>query len=62
MSKRTSGRGRTKGRAVPGQTRLPGDKATRIEVHRLIELLTEVFEEESWQAPLTASLEGLTAS
>lgn len=34
----------------------------RTAVHRLIELLTEVFEEESWQAPLTASLEGLTAS
>ena len=34
----------------------------RTEVHRLIELLTEVFEEESWQAPLTDSLEGLTAS
>jgi len=31
-------------------------------VHRLVDLLTEVFEEETWQAPLTASLEGLTAS
>ncbi len=31
-------------------------------VHRLVNLLTEVFEEETWQAPLTASLEGLTAS
>jgi hypothetical protein len=33
----------------------------RTAAHRLVELLTEVFEEESWQAPLTASLEGLTA-
>jgi len=31
-------------------------------VHRLVDLLTEVFEEEAWQAPVTASLEGLTAS
>ncbi len=62
MNKRTSGRGRTGGRAAPGPARLPRDKATRTEVDRLIELLTEVFEEESWQAPLTASLEGLTAS
>ncbi|HEX9533345.1 MAG TPA: DinB family protein [bacterium] len=31
-------------------------------VHRLVNLLTEVFEEETWQAPLTASLERLTAS
>lgn len=34
----------------------------RTAVHRLVDLLTEVFEEETWQAPLTASLEGLTAS
>ena len=31
-------------------------------VHRLVDLLTEVFEEEAWQAPLTASLEGLMAN
>lgn len=30
-------------------------------VNRIVELLTEVFEKESWQAPLTASLDGLTA-
>jgi hypothetical protein len=28
--------------------------------NRLVELLTEVFEEEGWQAPVTASLEGVT--
>ncbi len=60
MNKRTTGRRRTKGRTAPGLARLPREKA-RTAVHRLVDLLTEVFEEETWQAPLTASLEGLTA-
>lgn len=58
MNKRTSGRGRaTRGRAPRSRV-----KAMQTAVHRLVDLLTEVFEEEAWQAPLTASLEGLTAS
>jgi uncharacterized damage-inducible protein DinB len=62
MNKRTSGRGRTKGRAVRGRAPRPREKPMQTAVHRLVDLLAEVFEEEAWQAPLTASLEGLTAS
>jgi hypothetical protein len=33
----------------------------KMAVTRLVDLLTEVFEEEAWQAPLMTSLEGITA-
>ena len=62
MNKRTSRRGRSRGRATPRPARRPRAKAIQTSVLRLVELLTEVFEEESWQAPLTDSIEGLTAS
>src|SRR5712692_4071940 len=62
MSKRARGRGRAKRRAAPPPARRSREKAMQTAVHRLVNLLTEVFEEETWQAPLTASLEGLTAS